>query len=223
MEFSPRELMDIQMNTLWTFDHDQHIESINEPGETAGPVIFIGVTQESVHIRFRKDVPVQIRHRCTQMISSIKKWEQPLSELIQTVQPVRQVWNGPAYVVYPQKIVEGITSITGENSDLLRIYFPQLVKGITEKAPIFAVIRGGAAVSVCYTARSSQHGAEAGVETAAPFRGKGLAASCVLGWADKIARSGRIPFYSTSFENKSSVALAKRLNLVQFGTDFHLS
>ncbi|HZS91689.1 MAG TPA: GNAT family N-acetyltransferase, partial [Chloroflexota bacterium] len=44
----------------------------------------------------------------------------------------------------------------------------------------------------------------------------------VAGWARAIRASGRIPLYSTSWDNHASQAVARKLGLVQYGTDLSL-
>ena len=75
------------------------------------------------------------------------------------------------------------------------------------------------------TARLTDRAAEAGVETLEPYRGHGyaavVAAGCA-GWAHAIRATGRIPLYSTSWDNLASQGVARRLRLVQYGTDLSL-
>ncbi|MFE6795751.1 GNAT family N-acetyltransferase [Paenibacillus chitinolyticus] len=78
------------------------------------------------------------------------------------------------------------------------------------------------AVSVCFSARSSDKAAEAGVETLKDYRGKGYAMRVTSSWAQAIRRSGRIPLYSTSWDNYSSQSIAKRLRLHFYGTDISI-
>ena len=44
---------------------------------------------------------------------------------------------------------------------------------LPERSPVMAVVRNGHAISICFCARHSHAAAEAGVETAAAFRGQG--------------------------------------------------
>jgi hypothetical protein len=88
---------------------------------------------------------------------------------------------------------------------------------------IYGAIVGGAAVSVCASARQTPVADEAGVETALAFRGQGHAAPAVLAWAAAVRRAGREPLYSTSWSNRASLALARRLGLIQFASDLHIT
>jgi mono/diheme cytochrome c family protein len=64
---------------------------------------------------------------------------------------------------------------------------------------------------------------EAGVETAASCRGRGYAAPVVAAWARAVRDVGRVPLYSTSWRNEASRAVARKLGLVCFGSDLHIT
>ena len=65
--------------------------------------------------------------------------------------------------------------------------------------------------------------AEAGVETAARFRGRGLAPQVTAAWALAIRASNRLPLYSTSWSNEPSLAVARKLGLKPCASDWSLS
>jgi predicted GNAT family acetyltransferase len=94
---------------------------------------------------------------------------------------------------------------------------------LRERAPAFVVLRDGQAVAICACARVSREAAEAGVETAPEFRGQGYAVLAAQAWAAAIAESGRIPFYSTTWENTASRAVAEKLALEEVGEDVWFS
>jgi predicted GNAT family acetyltransferase len=85
-----------------------------------------------------------------------------------------------------------------------------------------AVVADDAAVSLCFSARLTERAAEAGVETLEGYRGRGYAPAVVLAWAQAIRASGRVPLYSTSWDNRASQAVARKLGLVQYGVDLSL-
>jgi predicted GNAT family acetyltransferase len=86
--------------------------------------------------------------------------------------------------------------------------------------PCFAVVRDGAAVSVCFSARTGARAAAAGVETRPEFRGRGYAAAVTAAWGAAIQAKGLIPFYSTTWKNQASQGVARRLGLTMFGADW---
>ena len=93
---------------------------------------------------------------------------------------------------------------------------------IPERSPIMAIMKDGAAISVCFCARRSATAAEAGVETAERFRGRGLGARVTAAWARAIEATGRVPIYSTSWTNSASLALARKLSLDLCASDWSL-
>lgn len=91
------------------------------------------------------------------------------------------------------------------------------------RAPLLALIEDGHPVSVCFCARSSDVAAEAGLETAAAYRGCGYGPRVTAAWAEAIRASGRLPFYSTSWDNAASLAVARKLGLVAYASSWSLS
>jgi hypothetical protein len=93
-----------------------------------------------------------------------------------------------------------------------------------ENAHPIAIVRvgNGEVASVCYSARSTSAAAEAGVETAERYRRQGYGSMAALAWAAAVQQSGRVPLYSTSWENIASRLLAQRLGLTCYGEDLHL-
>ena len=79
----------------------------------------------------------------------------------------------------------------------------------------------GEVVSVCHSARATARAAEAGVETAAGYRGRGLAGDVVLAWAAAVLAEGRLPLYSTQWCNHASRAVARKLGLIMYAEDYH--
>jgi len=78
-------------------------------------------------------------------------------------------------------------------------------------------------VALCRSARGAPGAAvEAGVETAPAWRGRGHGAAALAGWAERVRRSGRVPLFSTTWENVAARALARRLGLRLYGEDLHL-
>ena len=84
-------------------------------------------------------------------------------------------------------------------------------------------VEDGHAVSVCFCARKSNVAAEAGLETAIEFRGRGLAPRVVSAWALAVRETGRIPLYSTSWSNDASLAVARKLGLMAYASSWSIS
>ncbi len=80
----------------------------------------------------------------------------------------------------------------------------------------------GHAVSACFRARRSRVAAEAGLETAGAFRGRGLGSRVTAAWALAIRESGRTPLYSTSWDNDASRAVAGKLGLRTYASSWSI-
>ena len=89
--------------------------------------------------------------------------------------------------------------------------------------PFYAVVVDNRAVSACGTVRRSALGIEAGVDTLEGYRRRGYARRAVAAWCRVAREEGLIGFYSTSWSNVASRALADSLGLQQFAVEFSVS
>lgn len=78
-------------------------------------------------------------------------------------------------------------------------------------------------VSVCCSARSTPVAAEGSVETLTEFQGNGYGTDVVTAWAIAIQEEKRIPLYSTSWDNYASQAVARKLKLIDYGMNLHIT
>ncbi|WP_247740948.1 GNAT family N-acetyltransferase [Cohnella sp. LGH] len=146
-----------------------------------------------------------------------------LSNVINTLQmdkEISRIWMGPAYTFNEIGTdYTDATLVTENNKFYLEHGFSSLLSELESREPCYMVMENNMAVSVCFSARSSDRAAEAGVETLEGYRGKGYAIRVASSWAQAIRQSQRIPMYSTSWDNYSSQSVAKRLQLHLYGTD----
>ncbi|MFB9273919.1 GNAT family N-acetyltransferase [Cohnella cellulosilytica] len=223
--YNPLELMSIQAEVLYVHDRDGRITTINEPANQPAPRFFWGHTGSGSIVRFRSDTPERLIHDVQQLMSRNEPTEQlaPVIRALEKDRGIKSLWTGPAFV-FP-KVVKDCTDaalVTDDNKSSLEAGFPSLLKELKLREPCFMVTENGMAVSVCFSARSSDKAAEAGVETLADYRGKGYATRVTSAWAQAIRRSRRLPLYSTSWDNYSSQSVAKRLCLHLYGTDISI-
>lgn len=221
----------LQLETLFVLD-GQRIVCNREPHPSQGPA-FIFIRGESACAwAVRADVPepavLELDRLATQEPPSAE-WERPLhyGDRYAGVLGGR-IRCGPAFE-FPQQLEEaGDTFVVGDEAEL-RHHFTGWVAGEIEggRGPVLAVCApaqdGGAdghAVSVCFCARRSAAAAEAGIETAAPFRGRGYAPLAAIAWAKRVRELGLVPLYSSDWSNHASLAVARKLKLVPFAADF---
>jgi hypothetical protein len=230
---SDLELMEIQVETLFSHDGNGRLRYVNEPGGAAAPRFFLGRTKAGNIWRFRHDLPEDVIRRleaaCASEPTPTDLREAPLSlksleSILQSHREVQRQWMGPAYyfpdgIHYPTNIVR----ITQGNAALLRPGFTDVIPRLGFSQPCLAVVENGRAVSLCCSVRISSRADEVGVETLRGYRGRGYAASVVAGWAMAVRARGRIPLYSTSWDNVASQRVATKLGLILYGVDLHFT
>ncbi|HDR8028757.1 TPA: GNAT family N-acetyltransferase [Bacillus cereus] len=86
-----------------------------------------------------------------------------------------------------------------------------------------AIVKNEKVVSVCCSARSTPVAAEASVETLAEFQGNGYGTDGVTAWAISIQEEKSIPLYSTSWNNYASQAVGRKLKLINYGMNLHIT
>lgn len=224
-----RDLMALRVATLFRFDDRGRMIESNEPDGQPAPRLFIGRTLEGDVVRFGASVPDAFTQRIEELVerlppvTELSTPQLSLDELRRVLTlhaPIAEEGGGPAYR-FPKSIaVPGnVVQLTAANRDLARETFRWLYDELPDWEPGFAVVRDGAAVSVCFSSRIGGDAAEAGVDTLTDYRGRGYAAAVTAAWGAAIRESGRIPLYSTAWGNLASQAVARRVGLIMFGAD----
>ncbi|NHN35497.1 GNAT family N-acetyltransferase [Paenibacillus sp. S3N08] len=223
--FNHLELMNLQAEVLYNHDHAGRITTINEYMNQPAPRFFWGQTNTGSVIRFRNDVPNNLVHDILKLMDREDSTVR-LANVINALEKDKEIsgfWIGPAYVF--NEIITDYTDatlVTEDNKCYLEPGFSTLLSELQFREPCFMVTENNMAVSVCFSARISDKAAEAGVETLKGYRGKGYAMRVTSSWAKAISQSHRIPLYSTSWDNYSSLSIAKRLLLHLYGTDISI-
>ncbi|MGE8203259.1 GNAT family N-acetyltransferase [Heyndrickxia sp. NPDC080065] len=223
--FSDLELMEIHVNVLFNSDEQGRITHINEPPYDAAPRFFIGGTRKGPIVRYHKGLSDDVVKKLEEVIGTDPSSR--LAEIIyilSQVQPIRSVWIGPAFI-FPEVRNRSTKAIqvTQSNKKLLLPHFPYTYDEFEYKEPCFAIVQNDMAVSLCCSARQTSKGDEASLYTLEEFRGKGYGVDVSNAWAREVQKQGRLALYSTSWDNFSSQSVAKKLQLIQYGTDIHLS
>ena len=90
-------------------------------------------------------------------------------------------------------------------------------------APWCLALRDGEVASLAFAARLGVEGAELGLATSPPFRGRGLAAAATAGWARHPDLACRTLFYSTASTNLASQRVVAKLELRLIGATLDIS
>ena len=228
------ELMVIQADTLFIYDSNGQLKFINKPiapEKYPAPRLFIGRTEVGSVYRFRYDLPKIICNQLEELIlleSPPRGIAQPpdylgtVKKILSSHAPIQRMYAGPAFQ-FPNSLnrTTGVVNLDKRNAELLEFDFSDWIDELDHIQPCMGVLEEGKVVSICCSVRKSSKAAEAGVETLAPYRGKGYAAHAVAGWAQAVKEKGRIPFYSTSWDNGASQRVAQKLGMIPFGADFN--
>jgi RimJ/RimL family protein N-acetyltransferase len=226
-----RDLLRMQVETLFTHDPDGRMLRVNEPGGKDAPRFFLGRSAQGNEWRFRRGLDDELRCELEALCvaeagdaSSAGRASARYEEALDRFAPVRNVWSGPAFC-FPSEIAaaSGPIQITADNRELLCPHLEEWLGDVGYREFMFAMVSDGCAVSICCSVRASPVAHEVGVETAAEFRGRGYASQVVRAWATAVRSHGRIPLYSTSWENTASRALARALGLRAYGSDLHIT
>ncbi len=209
---------------------------INEPAEPEtypAPRVFLGFTETDYIYRFRHDLPSALCEQLEELILSTSPpadWQQrptcakEIEAILQLHAPIQDIEFGPAFR-FPDHLTSKpeVVRVDTHNADLLAFGFSDTIPELDDIQPCVAIVEAGKAVSVCHSVRKSPQAEEAGVGTLVSHRGKGYAVLVAGGWAQAVKENGKIPFYSTSWESRSSRRVAEKLELIQFGVDYHIT
>lgn len=224
---------ELYLRTSFVLDERGRIASTREPGGRRGPLFTIvrGATRRAWAIR--DDVPDGLAHELARLAREeppapdlreppvhALRYQSLLGDRLRGARP----YGGPAFT-FPATLPRAGEVVVVEDEGRLERHFRGWIPGeiAAGRAPVLAVVAEGAPVSICFCARLSEVAAEAGLETAAPFRGRGLGPRVTAAWAEAIRASGRLPLYSTSWTNVASLAVARTLGLTAYASSWSLA
>lgn len=229
----------LQLQTLFTLNRDNRIVSTREPGGARGPLFCLIRGVDACAWATRADLPKGVSDELqylAQLEPPTSHFHAPpmhaadiLSVLAAHIAPEcdqaakRSRSDGPAFA-FPTSLVQPTDVTIIEDEATLRHNFGDWRPGEISagRSPVFAIVEGEHPVSICFCARSSSIAAEAGVDTASAWRGRGFAPRVVGAWALAIRASGRTPLYSTAWTNNASLSVARKLGLIPYAGDWSL-
>ena len=232
------DLMQIHISALYRHDERNRLLAVNEPGpslpdDPLPPRLYVGRTRAGHVWRFRHDLPeslvaeLEAKLAAEPVSADLSQPPRCLAALQATLAqdaPLTRTWSGPAWR-FPDEISapeHEVIPVTTANDDLVRSRFPVLADDLPWRQPCLALLDDGRLASLCYCARNTPVAAEAGVDTLEEFRGRGYAPAVAAAWARAVRQEGRVPLYSTSWDNLASRSVARKLGLVMYGADFSL-
>jgi RimJ/RimL family protein N-acetyltransferase len=230
------ELMRIHVRALFTHDDQSRILFVNEPDGASipAPRLFLGRTRTGNVWRVRADLPEELcaglDALCADEPSVNDEFDEPPRQietfvrLLESHAPVQEISSGPAYRFTECWIpAKPLLVVTENNQEMLQGGFEKLVEELPAWQPFIALVEQNQTVSVCRSVRITPEAHEAGVETLPAFRGKGYAKEVTAEWARVVRATGAVALYSTSWENTASQAVARKLELKCYGTDFQIT
>lgn len=227
-----RDLMRIHVEALFTRDVHGDLVRVNEPNGGIAPRFFLGRTMHGDLWWLRHDVAPDVRAEIETAVRGDKgrgtAIESPIDPapyeaILARSAPVERTEVGPAFSFPEPRPHAGATRVTDANAELLTLHLSPWLPDVRLSQPLFVVTCDGHAVSVCGSVRQTHEAYEAGVETAAAYRRRGFAVPAVAAWACAVREIDRVPLYSTSWQNTASQAVARKLGLIQFGNDLHIT
>ncbi len=215
----------LQLETLFVLNDRGRIVSTREPQPSPGPAFMLIRGTTSLAWAVRADVADAVADEISEAVRQepFSYQEPPVyADRYQALLPRRVHW-GPAFE-FPEVTDDFPDAVSIADEALLQQHFAGWVAGEIEagRSPVMAVSVEGSPVSVCCCARRSALAAEAGLETALPFRGRGYAPRAAAAWGAVVLASGRIPLYSTAWDNLPSLAVARKMGLQIYATDWSI-
>ncbi|MDH3684605.1 MAG: GNAT family N-acetyltransferase [Myxococcales bacterium] len=228
--------MALHVEALFVHDTNGRLVRPHQPGheEQAPPRFFLGRTAHGNLWRFAAGLPdAQVIELAR--LAGAERSSRPLEDGPERLEPLRRclereadietAYHGPAFR-FPDLAARpdpepDLVTVTPDRTELLEANFASFLPTFPLGAPYVAAIESGAAVAICHSATGTGPAVDAGVETAPGWRRRGLGSRVVAAWARAVAAEGRLPLYSTWWDNSASLGIARRLGLIRFGADLH--
>ncbi|HDR7788785.1 GNAT family N-acetyltransferase [Bacillus cereus] len=223
MRLSELDLIAIQVEVLFVHNQVGKMKYVNEQGNPKAPRCFLGRTREGSITRYHCDLDDETVGKIEKLIREPSNHIEiaKIIHVLNEERTVKNIWMGPAFMFSnnlhkPTRTIQ----ITEKNKELLRENFPNLIEQMEWRQPYFAIVKNEKVVSICCSARSTPVAAEASVETLAE---NGYGTDVVTAWAISIQEENRISLYSTSWDNYASQEVARKLNLINYGMNLHIT
>jgi hypothetical protein len=185
------------LETLVVLDRAHRSTTTREPGGLRAPSFLLARGVHACAWAVNVDVPASIANELDALARDepvgVDWHTAPIhAERYRALLDGEQVSFGPSFYVPADLQTDGGDTCIIEDERSLATHFRGWIPGeIAEgRAPVVAIVIDGAPVSVCFCARRSDSAAEAGVETAPAYRGRGLAPRVTAAWAHAVRETG---------------------------------
>lgn len=225
---TPGDLMELHERALFVHDEADHLVRVNERNGRPAPLVYLGRHAGGTMVRLRGDAPQGLAEAIAACVARLYPFDPQaagmdtadvLAETAGRFAPITERREGPAFRFPSPLFSAGAIPLYPNNAGLLHPALATWGPDLPHYRPAFAVVLDGRAIAICASSRSTPEAADAGLETAPDYRGRGAAGLATVAWAAAIRQSGRIPFYSTTWTNEASRAVARKLELVLIGED----
>jgi hypothetical protein len=221
-----RDLPRLQLETLFLLDEKGRILSTREPLPAPGPS-FILIRGRSgcawaAHAGVAGEVADELERLVVTEPALFDFHTQPANAERYRAILGGKVSTGPAFTFPAVVDRPPDTFLVEEEEDLHHFSGWQPGEIRAGRGPVMAILEDGVPVSICFCARRSDAAAEAGVETASAYRGRGYGRKVTAAWAHAVRESGLIPLYSTAWSNLASRSLARSLGLEAYAVDWSI-
>ena len=215
------------LETLFLLDGRHRIVSTREPNPSRGPEFVLIRRAESCAWALSSEMG----DAQAKQITKLALGEHPSSDFRQPPRHIDEYMKivggefsaGPAFEFPKCMQLPGGAVLIQDVEQIQGSFDGWTADELPGRSPIMAIIEDGVPISICFSARKSELLAEAGVATASEFRGRVAAGLATAAWAAAIQQSGRIPIYSTSWDNGPSLAVARKLGLVTCASYWYIS
>ena len=226
------KLVKARPDLLFRSDAQGFLVGINEPETDQAPVLHVCIGSGQVVFRHRAGLPEEWLRNITSRIEHVDANDElSINELASALRHAAcelgdavQIESGPAFYI-PRNALEiaDVIEVSQENCAVLDAHFEYTREHIEDLQPCTARMIDGKAVAICRTVRKGEYALECGVDTVPQYRMKGFGSQTVIAWANKVWAEGLVPCYSTQWENKASLAMAGKLGMIRYATDFSIA
>lgn len=227
-----RELMDVQVETLFHLDLDGRLVSANEKHALPAPRFFLGRMHRTNLWLSRYDLPEEIARNldhvgrseptAANFSGAQPSLYQEMRAILQAHAPIQTEYFGASYLFPDQPApAPGVVVLSSAQASALQGPLERFVDRLHADQPCVAVVEGDMALSVAYTWRWTKRAAAVGVYTLEDYRGRGYATAVAATWSYLIHRTGRIALYGHAWDNAASQAVTRRLGLHLIGDEIN--